>query len=639
MNRILIVKALAFGSLILVLNLSDISIADDRPNRLHMKATPLPSREAVPIEETWDLESVFDTPKDWGAACDVLRAKLPKLAGYRGRLKKGPQILSEYIPLFEDATRLIGKIFVYASNGYAVNALDQVAAGRLGQARSLYASFRAATAFTNPELLAIGFPILHQWMEERPELQYLAHYLDRLENQQTHTRSGEVEQVLAMASDPLSVPRSIFESLTSADMVFQPAVDSNGKRTSIGQSNIYSLLGHPDRALRRSTWENYADGYLALKNTLTNVLLGAVKRDVFNARVRNHSSSLEASLSANFVPVEVFHNLIKVFKKNLPTWHRYWALRRRALGYDTLHVYDIKAPLSEHKPVVPFEQAVEWICEGMRPMGEEYVGILRKGCLEDRWVDRSRNVGKRKGAFSSGSQGTHPFIMMSYDDSVFSLSTLAHELGHSMHSYFSRLNQRMLYSRYGLFSAETASNFNQAMVRSYLLRTQTDRDFQLALLEEALSNYHRYFFIMPTLARFELELHERVERSEPVNAEILIELAAGLFKEGYADEVAFDRDRIGITWAQFGHMYMNFYVYQYATGISGAHALVERILSGVDGAAEQYVDFLKSGGSRYPLEAIQLAGVDMRSPKPIETAFANLARLIDRLEDLLFQRE
>ena len=598
--------------------------------------TSLPVREAVPVEETWDLESIFDTPKAWEAACEELSTQLPILASYQGRLKEGPQVLLEYIPLLEDASRLAGKISVYADIGYSANTLDQAAAGRNGQAQSLNARFRSAIAFTNPELAAIGFTTLHRWVKEKTELQFLSHYIDRLEKQQAHLRSDEVEQVLAMASDPMSVPKSIFSSLTAADMTFKDAVDSNGRKVEVGQSSIKSLLSDPDRSLRRSAWENYADGYLALKNTLTTNLLGAVKGDVFYMRVKNYASSLEASLLPNFIPPEVFYNLIEIFKENLPTWHRYWALRRKALGYDNFHEYDIKAPLSEHQPVIPFEQAVEWICEGMRPMGEEYIDILKKGCLEERWVDRALNKGKPNIAFSSGTQGTHPFIMMSYANSIYSLSTLAHELGHSMHSYYSCLNQRMIYSEYGLFEAEMASNFNQAMVRSYLLRTQTDRDFQIALIEEAMSNYHRYFFIMPTLARFELELHERVERGEPVNADILIGLAADLFREGYGDGVVFDKERIGITWAQFPHMYMNFYVYQYSTGISGAHALVERILSGVEGSDEQYLDFLKSGGSRYPLEAIQLAGIDMRSPEPVKTAFANLSALVDRMEGLLF---
>jgi len=387
--------------------------------------------------------------------------------------------------------------------------------------------------------------------------------------------------------------------------------------------------------VRRTAWENYADGYLAFKNTYAAALTAAVKQDVFNMRARGYESSLHAALEANDIPVRVFYNLIETFKKNLPTWQRYWRLRKKALGVDRFHVYDIKAPLTSAKPAVPYHQAVGWIAEGMAPLGKEYVRILRAGCLEERWVDRARNKGKREGAFSSGSYGTRPFIMMSYADDLFSLSTLAHELGHSLHSYYTRANQPFIYSRYSLFVAEVASNFNQAMVRDYLFRTQADRDFQIALIEEAMSNYHRYFFIMPTLARFELELHTRAEQGAPLSAEVMIGLMADLFKEGYGDNVVFDRDRIGITWAQFSHMYLNFYVYQYATGISGAHALAHAILSGEAGAAGRYLDFLKAGGSLYPLEALGKAGVDLASPEPVERAFAVLAGLVDRLGNLV----
>jgi len=597
--------------------------------------TSLPTRSQVPLEQTWDLFSIFPTVAAWEAACQELTTALPGLSAYQGRLKESPKTLLEYIQKYEDIARLAGKISVFASNAYAVDSTDQAAAGRAGQARSLMSRFGAAVAFTDPELVAIGFPTLRRWMAEVPELAFMQHYLDRLEQRQAHVRSGEVEQVLAMAWDPFSAASGAYSSLTAADMTFKPALGAEDQALEVGQSSIGTLLSHPDREVRRTAWQNYADGYLGLKNTLASCLTAAVKQDVFNMRARNYPSSLEASLASNFVPVEVFHNLIAVFKRNLPTWHRYWRLRRRALGYDELHVYDIKAPLSQHKPLVPFRQAVDWIAAGMAPMGQEYVSILKKGCLEQRWVDYACNKGKREGAFSSGSQGTHPFIMMSYGDDVFGLSTLAHELGHSMHSYYSRLNQRFIYSRYGLFVAEVASNFNQAMVREHMIRTQTDPTFQIALIEEAMSNYHRYFFIMPTLARFELEFHERVERGAPVSADSLIDLTADLFKEGYGDELVFDRPRIGITWAQFQHMYMNFYVYQYATGISGAHALVHAILDGKSGAVDAYLDFLKSGGSRYPLDALRLAGVDLASPEPVERAFEVLAGLVDRLEKLL----
>jgi oligoendopeptidase F len=471
-------------------------------------------------------------------------------------------------------------------------------------------------------------------MKDEPKLAFFAHYVEKLEKRQTHVRSGEIEEVLAMVNDPFFAATSIYNALNNAELTFQPAIASDGTPHEVGQASISALITHPDREVRRTAWENYSDGYLRFKSTLAATLTATIRQDVFNARARGYESSLHASLAPNNIPVEVFHNLVEVFKQNLPTWQRYWRLRKKLLGYDTFHVYDIKAPLTSKKPVVPFHQAVGWITEGMAPLGKEYVDILRHGCMEERWVDYARNRGKREGAFSSGSMGTRPFIMMSYADDVFSLSTLAHELGHSLHSYHSRLNQPFIYSRYSLFVAEVASNFNQAMVRRHLLKTQTSPEFQISLIEEAMSNYHRYFFIMPTLARFELELHNRAENGKPINADILIGLTADLFKEGYGDEVEFDRDRIGITWAQFGHMYMNFYVYQYATGIAGAHALVDGILSGKPEAAQKYLDFLNLGGSMYPLDALQMAGVDLTTTEPVEKAFSVLAGLVDRLEQL-----
>ena len=600
-------------------------------------AAQLPARADIPVEETWALDSIFATPADWEEACRTLEGLLPELAAFQGRLAEGPAVLLAAIQKLEEAGTLLGKVSVYASNAASVDTFDQAATARMGQARSLGARAGAAMAFFDPELMSIGFDTLKEWIHSTPELVFFAHYVDRLEKRSPHVRSTEVEEVLALAGDPFSGAFNSFNMLTNADLTFQPATDSAGAELEIGQSSIGSLITHPDRQVRRSAWQNYSDGYLAFKNTSASILTTAFKQDVFSARVRRYPSALHASLEPNNVPVEVFHNLIEVFRSNLPTWHRYWRIRRKALGLESFGVYDIKAPLTDSKPVVPFHQAVDWICEGMAPLGEEYVSIMRRGCLEERWVDRARNRGKREGAFSSGSFGTRPFIMMSYADDLFSLSTLAHELGHSMHSYYSRASQRFLYSRYGLFVAEVASNFNQATVRNYLMRTQTDPQFQIALIEEAMSNYHRYFFLMPTLARFELEAHRRIEQGAPLNADILTGILADYFEEGYGGEVELDRQRIGITWAQFLHMYMNFYVYQYATGISGAHALSHGVTSGQPGAAERYLDFLKSGGSRYPLNALQQAGVDLTTPQPVEAAFASLAGLVDRLEKLLGQ--
>jgi oligoendopeptidase F len=598
------------------------------------ETTTLPSRGEVPLEQTWDLASIFPTPENWQAACDHLVGMLPDLTAYQDHLADSPHKLLDFIQIYQEAGTIMGKINVYASNAYAVDTLDQAGAARYGQGRSLMAKFSAATAFFDPQLMQIGFQKLRQWIQEYPEINFLAFYVDKLEKRREHVRSGEVEEILAMVNDPFFAATSIYNALNNAELNFQPAVASDGTHLEVGQASIGALITHPDREVRRTAWENYSDGYLKFKSTMAATLTATVRQDVFNARARGYESSLHASLAPNNIPVEVFHNLLEVFKKNLPTWHRYWRLRKKILRYDTFHVYDIKAPLTSQKPYIPFRQAVDWICDGMALLGKDYVDVLRHGVLEKRWVDWARNRGKREGAFSNGSMGTRPFIMMSYADDLFSLSTLAHELGHSLHSNYSRIYQPFIYSRYSLFVAEVASNFNQAMVRQHLFATQLDRDFQISLIEEAMSNYHRYFFIMPTLARFELEMHTRAEKSQPINADILIGMTADLFKEGYSDEVDFDRDRIGITWAQFGHMYMNFYVYQYATGISGAHALVDGILAGKPGAVEKYLDFLKLGGSMHPLDSLKLAGVDLTTSEPVEKAFANLAGLVDRLEQL-----
>jgi len=591
-------------------------------------------RSEVPVEQTWDLERIYLTPDDWLAAYHDLESMLGHLSEFQGRLGEGPAMVLAYFKVMEKTFRAADKIYVYASLTGSGDTTDQTASAREGQARSLYAKAEAAAAFAEPELMAIGFDTLREWLKADPEMVFLEHYIERLEKRAKHLRSGEVEEVLALAGDALGTPSAVWGMLTNADLQFSPARSEDGSEREVTQSSINGLITGPDRSLRRTAWESYADGYLKFKNTFAASLTGAIKRDALAVPVRGYGSSLEASLAPEHIPSAVFHNLIAVFKKNLPTWHRYWRIRKKMMGVDKLHFYDTSSPLCKNPPKVSFEQAVEWIAAGMRPLGDEYAGILRKGCLEDRWVDWAVNKGKRGGAFSSGSYDTSPYILMSFAGDVFSLSTLAHELGHSLHSDYSKSYQPYLYAGYSLFVAEVASNFNQAMTRAYLFETMKDPDFQLALVDEAMANFRRYFFIMPTLARFELEMHERVERGQPTNADALIDLCAGLFKEGLGDEVEFDQQRMGIQWAEFVHLYYNFYVYQYATGISAAQALSEPILRGEPGAAKRYLEFLQTGGSRFALDTLKIAGVDLSQPEPVERAFAGLAEIVDRLEAL-----
>ncbi len=594
----------------------------------------VPPRSAIAPEFRWNAPSVFPSAADWEAELAAIAADLPRLRAFEGRLAEGPATLAEAFGVLEDLYRRVNIVYMYATMTYSVDTTDQAAAAMVGKAQGLYGQALAAQAFIDPELLAIGEDTLRGWLAANPEIAHLDHYLHNLFRQQAHVRSAEVEEVLGMLADPFGGSNNTYGMLTDSDLKFPAARGKDQGEHDLTQGTIDKLLNSPDREVRRTAWEGYADQYLAFKNTLASALTTSVKQNVFQARARRYASTLEMALFQHNIPRAVYDNLLNIFRQNLPTWHRYWRARRAALGVETLQPYDIWAPLTAEQPEVPFEQAVDWICQGLAPMGEAYVERVRQGCLGDRWVDVYPNQGKSAGAFSYGAHGTHPFIMMSYNDNIGSLSTLAHELGHSMHSYLAWQNQRVLYGDYSLFVAEVASNFHQAMVRAHLLKASPDPAFQINIIEEAMDNFHRYFFIMPTLARFELEVHERIERGAGVSADDLIALMADLFAEGYGGEMHVDRERVGITWAQFGHLYVDYYVFQYATGISGANAIARRILDGEPGAVEGHLDFLSTGGARYPVDALKLAGVDLSQPEPVEAAFAVLDGLVSRLEAL-----
>ena len=599
---------------------------------------PLPPRSEVDKRFTWGAESVFPDEAGWEQAVERILASLPDLEEFKGHLGDSSEALADWFDANERAHRLMAKVMVYSTMSYSVDVGDQKAAARADRARTVAAQLGASASFAVPEMLAIGIPKLRGWVAASPRLAHLGHYFDRLEKLQKRIRSAEVEELLTQVSDPLASALSVHSVLANTDLKFAPAMGGDGELHEVAQGTVAALLTNPDRAVRRTAFESYADEHLRMQHAMAASLAGGVKRDVFFARARGYASSLEAALEPSHIPVEVFHNVIQTFRDNVGTWHRYWRIRRQLLDLEVLKPYDLRAQLGASTLQVPYEYAVEWIAEGVAPLGEDYVAILRKGAFEDRWVDIFPNKGKRMGAFSTGAMDTRPFIFMSYNDDIYSMSTLAHELGHSMHSYHTRGTQPYVYSNYGLFQAEVASNMHQALTRRHLLATKTDPAFQIAVIEEAMSNFYRYFFVMPSLARFELEIHERVERGAALTADHLNSLMADLIMEVYGSEVDVtdrDRERIGSTWAQFHtHLYSNFYVYQYATGIAAADHLVGRVASGDRKAVESYRAFLRSGGSMYPLEGLQMAGVDMTSPEPVEAAFATLASMVDRLEKL-----
>jgi len=595
----------------------------------------LPGRAEVAQADRWNAESVFASLDALEAEFKAVTALLDDVAKHQGHLADGPTALADWLEFSEGLLYRAVKLYFYGVMEQACDSEDEAAGALAGRGSSLLGRILAAISFTDPEMIAIGPDTLARWLKDESRLAQYAHYVDDLFRRQAHVRSAEVEEILGGLADPFQTIQNTGEVLVGADMKFEPAISAAGEKLPVAQSSIDALKSSLDREARRASFESYTNGYLAMKNTLASNLTAAIKVEIAQVRARRYESALEASLFASNIPTAVFRNLIETYRKNLPTWHRYWRVRRKALGYKELHPYDIWAPLTSEDQKITFPQAMEWIGKGLAPLGSEYVDTMMKGVMEQRWVDRYPNQGKRQGAFSYGTPETHPFIMMSFTGEIESMSTLAHELGHSMHSYLTWKNQPLVYSNYSLFVAEVASNFNQAMVRAYLLDNNSDKNFQIGVLEEAMSNFHRYFFIMPTLARFELEMHERIERGEATPASALNNLMADLFEEGYGGEMVVDRDRVGITWATFGHLYAPFYVFQYATGISAANALARRILGGDQQAARNYVEFLKAGGSVYPLDALKIAGVDMASPEPVNEAFAVLSGLVDRLEKLV----
>ncbi|HLE91601.1 MAG TPA: oligoendopeptidase F [Anaerolineales bacterium] len=597
----------------------------------------VPSRSKLDRKFTWNAESVFPSNEAWEKEVNQILEDISTVKGYQGRLAESPSVLLDALTAYDKLVSRAQVALMYAGFSYAVDTTNQQAAGMNSKAQGMYGQVASAVSFLQPEILQIGNTKLDEWMSQSENLALYKHSFDDLFRRQAHVRSAEVEEILGLASDPLSGPYNSTSMLTNADFKFKPIKDSKGRVVDVVQGNYDTRLMHlADRKARKAAYRTYMDKYLKHKNTLASNLAHSIKANVFHMRARRHECTLSASLFDWNIPTDVFHNLINTFRKNLPVWHRYFAIRRKALGLKKLAYYDMWAPVAKKKVKVPFEKGVELICESLAPMGREYVDTVRRGCLEDRWVDIYPNQGKGHGAFSSGSQGTHPFIMMSYTDEVTSMSTLAHELGHSMHSYLTWKNQPFAYTNYSLFVAEVASNFHQAMLRGHLLKTVTDKNFQIALIEEAVGgNFFRYFFQMPTLARFELETHERAERGEPLTPDSMISLMADLFAEGFGPSFDMDRERVGMTWATFPHLFADYYVYAYATGISGAHALAGRILRGEPNTVENYLGFLKSGSSDYSLNVLKKAGVDLATPQAVEETFAVMESYIDRLERLL----
>lgn len=597
--------------------------------------TAVPARQDVPLAERWDIESVYPTIEAWSEDFQRVEARLPELKQLQGTLAESPAALLAGLRLVDEIGEAIEHLAVYAFLRRSEDATNARVAEITDQAVGLATRASAAAAFVDPEIAAMPDDTLEAWYAQDPDLAHYRFAISKIQRQRPHIRSAEVEEVVALAGDMGNAFETIHDNLENGEMSLGTITDADGNPVELAQGNLDTYLQSPDRRVRRDAWNSSADAYLKLQNTMAATLAGAVKRDVFNAQTHHYPSSLAASLAPTNTSETVFRNLLDTVWANFPVWHRYFKVRRRLLGLaeGDLHGYDLEAPLSSD-PAVTWDRGVELILDSLQPLGQDYVETVRQG-MADRWVDRAANLGKGGGAFSGGAYRTYPFISMTYQNRLTDVSTLTHEIGHSMHSHLTNTTQPYVYADYGMAAAETASNFNQQLLGASLLKANDERNWVIAVIEERMANHQRYLFIMPILARFELACHERVEAGEALSAEWMNETLLGFYREGYGDEVVIDPDRIGITWARFPHLFMNFYVFQYGVGISAAAALASDIMQGDQAAVDRYLTFLSAGGSLDQIDALAAAGIDMSRKEPIERAFAILSGYVDRLESLV----
>ena len=597
--------------------------------------TAVPARADVPLVERWDIESVYPTVAAWRDAFTAAEAMLPEITAFQGTVAASPATLLAAFQKLDAVGEVIEHLVVYAYLRRSEDATNAEIAEITDQAIGLATRADAAAAFFAPEVAAISDATIAAWFEQEPALRTFAHAVHRIHRQRPHIRSAEVEAVLAQAGTLGNAFESIHDSLENGEMPLGAIHDRHGNPVELAQGNLDTYIQSRHRPERKDAFTTSADAYLAFKNTYAASLAGAIKRDVFYAQAHGYPSSLAAALAPTNTPEAVFRNLLDTVWANFPVWQRYFNVRRRLLGLaeGDLHEYDIYAPLAAD-PTVSWDEGVTLVLDSLRPLGDEYVSLVRQG-MADRWVDRAGNLGKGGGAFSGGAYRTYPFISMTYQNKLGDVSTLTHEIGHSMHSLLTNRTQPFVYSGYGMAAAETASNFNQQLLGASLLAKNDERNWVLAVIEERMANHLRYLFTMPILARFELAAHERVEAGEALSADWMSKTLLGFYQEGYGAEVTIDPERIGIIWARFPHLYMNFYVFQYGVGISAAAALATDILAGDQAAVSRYLAFLSSGGSQDQIDALRDAGVDMMTKEPIERAFAILSGYVDRLESLV----
>ncbi|WP_129690326.1 oligoendopeptidase F [Gottfriedia acidiceleris] len=595
----------------------------------------LPTRSEVQEELTWKLEDIYVTDAKWEAEYKKVLELIPSFSEFKGKLGESSQTLLNALKKQDEISFLLGKLYTYSHMRYDQDTTNSTYQALDDRAKNLYTKAGSAMSYFVPELLTISEDTLKKFMEENDELKLFEHSLEEILKQKPHVLSAAEEEIMAQASEVLSSSSNTFGMLNNADLKFPTIEDENGEEVEITHGRYIHYLESADRRVRKEAFEAVYNTYDAYKNTFASTLSGAVKKDNFKAKVRKYDNARHAALSNNEIPEIVYDQLVSTVNDNLNLLHRYIAIRKKALKLDEIHMYDLFTPLVEEvKMEVKYEEAKEILLKALKPLGDEYVEILEEA-YESRWVDVVENKGKRSGAYSSGAYGTNPYILMNWQDNVNNLFTLAHEFGHSVHSYHTRKNQPYVYGDYSIFVAEVASTCNEAILNDYLLKNTEDPKQRLYLLNHYLETFRGTVFRQTMFAEFEHQIHVLAQNGEALTPDLLTKTYYELNQKYFGDEIVID-ELIGLEWSRIPHFYYNYYVYQYATGFSAATALSKQILEEGEPAVERYLGFLKAGSSDYPIEVLKKAGVDMTSSQPIVEALKVFEEMLNEMEELLF---
>lgn len=598
-----------------------------------MSEERIPKRCDVPKEYTWALEDIFPTDEDWEAELEKLKAIPQRIAAFKGRLDESANVLYDFFKLSDEIAVMVDALANYAQRRSDEDTAVAKYQGYVGQLMNTYVAINSAGSFETPELIALDEELLEKFYKEKPELELYRRHLDRIRRKKDHVLSEAEEKLIALTGEMGDSAETIYSMFADADLKFEDAVDKDGNKHQVTHGSYIPLVKSNDRVLRKSAFESIYTTYGNFRNTCAAILNSQIKAVQFYSKARNYSSSLEASLDANEVPTEVYTNLIKAVHDNMNYMYDYVALRKKLLGVDELHFYDLYTPIvSDFEMKVTFEEAKETVLKALAPMGEDYLKILREG-FDNRWIDVYENEGKTSGAYSAGAR-VHPYVMLNHKDTLDCMFTLAHEMGHAIHSYLSNKNQPVVYSDYVIFVAEVASTCNESLLMQYLLKNTNDPKEKAYLINYFLEQFRTTLYRQTMFAEFELKMNELCGAGETLTADTLCEIYGELNKLYFGDGVVLD-DEIKMEWARIPHFYYNYYVYQYATGYSAAIALSQRILNEGESAVKDYIKFLSGGCSTDPISLLKIAGVDMSTTKPVTEAlklFGDLIRQMDELE-------